>query len=203
MTEIVSKNPIKGKIIKSIYEEEWGKNEESLSDKEYVECVEDILQNRLFQSMNQYLHGGMDPTDSGSLTRADRLVSRNGNLATLSPSVRGIYWKSEQNNTYCIATRPAGTVRTNPHRRKHLQENPRHRKQENRLERSRQKAFPPESRLIEPIGRGSELSIVCGSCDTWFRSSCRGYKPAKTEWGAYPLFTLTHYENIDGQHCSY
>ena len=43
------------KIIKSIYEEEWGKNEESLSDKEYVECVEDILQNRLFQSMNQYL----------------------------------------------------------------------------------------------------------------------------------------------------
>ena len=40
MTEIVSKNPIKGKIIKSIYEEEWGKNEESLSDKEYVECVD-------------------------------------------------------------------------------------------------------------------------------------------------------------------
>ncbi len=62
MTEIVSKNPIKGKIIKSIYEEEWGKNEESLSDKEYVECVEDILQNRLFQSINQYLQHGCTTT---------------------------------------------------------------------------------------------------------------------------------------------
>ncbi len=149
--------------------------------------------------------GGMDPQDCWRFARADRLVSWNGNLAALSPAVRGIYRKSEQNNTYCVATRPTWTVRTNPHRRKHHRENPRHRKQENRLERSRQEAFQSESRLTETIGRNSELGIARASCDTVFRHNCRGCKPARTEWGLINSlhFSLTHYENIDGQHCSY
>lgn len=49
-------------IIDSLRDEEWLKNEECLDDIEYMECVHDILTNKAFQSMNNFIQHGTTTT---------------------------------------------------------------------------------------------------------------------------------------------
>lgn len=62
MTRLNVKNPIAGKILKSLREEEWLRDEECLCDIDYLECVHDILKNEEFQSMKNYIQHGQTTT---------------------------------------------------------------------------------------------------------------------------------------------
>lgn len=62
MTRVIQNNPIKGKILKSLREEEWLRDEECLRDAEYMECVQDILANEKVQSMKNFIQHGTTTT---------------------------------------------------------------------------------------------------------------------------------------------
>lgn len=62
MTDLRSRNSIKGRILKSIREEEWLRNEECVFDLEYLDCVLDILTNETFQSMQNFMQHGRTTT---------------------------------------------------------------------------------------------------------------------------------------------
>lgn len=62
MTRVIQKNPIKGKILKSLHEEEWLRDEECLKDAGYMACVQDILKNEKVQSMKDFVQHGTTST---------------------------------------------------------------------------------------------------------------------------------------------
>lgn len=62
MSELIRRNSIQGNILKSLREEEWLQDEECLADMAYLECVHDILENKTFQSMKEYIQHGCTTT---------------------------------------------------------------------------------------------------------------------------------------------